>query len=454
MRATAETVEGNKVRLSVEVDEPEVDRALDDVVRTLARQVRVPGFRPGKVPRRVLEARMGGAAALRAEALRETLPDFYARALTDTWTDPIASPEIDVTGGEESGAVTFDAVVEVRPEVSVAGYGGLEVTVPSPVVTDADVDAQVDRLRETEAELEEVERPAVDGDMVTIDVHGTRDDAEVTSTEDYLYEVGSGRIVPELDDALRGAEVGAILQFSADGPDGAPVTFRVLVKAVQAKRLPVADDDWAAESSEFSTIEELRADLRARIGQVKLVQSQLALRQGAGAALAELVAVEEVPQVLVDQEVRERLEDLGRRLEGQGISAEQFLQVTGRTPEDLVGEVRQEAVAAVRLDLALRALADAESIDVTEEELDAEVARNAQELSMDPKELRTRLDHAGRTTALRSERRKAKALSWLLEHVTVVDEDGAPVDRTALDAADGEGNTAPAPAPAQEESGE
>lgn len=454
MRATAETVEGNKVRLSVEVDEPEVDRALDDVVRTLARQVRVPGFRPGKVPRRVLEARMGGAAALRAEALRETLPDFYARALTDTWTDPIASPEIDVTGGEESGAVTFDAVVEVRPEVSVAGYGGLEVTVPSPVVTDADVDAQVDRLRETEAELEEVERPAVDGDMVTIDVHGTRDDAEVTSTEDYLYEVGSGRIVPELDDALRGAEVGAILQFSADGPDGAPVTFRVLVKAVQAKRLPVADDDWAAESSEFSTIEDLRADLRARIGQVKLVQSQLALRQGAGAALAELVAVEEVPQVLVDQEVRERLEDLGRRLEGQGISAEQFLQVTGRTPEDLVGEVRQEAVAAVRLDLALRALADAESIDVTEEELDAEVARNAQELSMDPKELRTRLDHAGRTTALRSERRKAKALSWLLEHVTVVDEDGAPVDRTALDAADGEGNTAPAPAPAQEESGE
>jgi len=452
MRATAETVEGNKVRLSVEVDEPEVDRALDDVVRTLAQQVRVPGFRPGKVPRRVLEARMGGAAALRSEALRETLPDFYARALTDTRTDPIASPEIDVTGGEESGAVTFDAVVEVRPEVSVAGYAGLEVTIPSPAVTDADIDAQVDRLRETEAELEAVERPAADGDMVTIDVHGGRDGTEVTSAEDYLYEVGSGRVVPELDEQLRGAGAGAILQFDADGPDGQPVTFRVLVKAVQAKRLPVADDAWAAESSEFSTIGELRADLGARIGQVKVVQAQLALRQQAGAALAELVAVEEVPQRLVDQEVRERLEDLGRRLESQGISAEQFLQVTGRTSEDLVGEVRAEAQAAVRLDLALRALADAESIDVTEDELDAEVARNAQELSMDAVELRERLDHAGRTTALRSERRKAKALHWLLEHVAVVDENGAPVDRSVLGAVDGEGEAAPVPA--QEESSE
>src|SRR5487761_723235 len=173
MRATSETVEGNKVRLSVEVEEEEVDKVLDEAIRTLSRQARIPGFRPGKVPRRVLEARMGGAVALRAEALREAIPDFYARALSETEVDPISQPDIDITAGEESGALSFDALVEVRPTVAIPGYAGLKVTIPSPTVADADVDAQVDRMRETAAELVEVDRPAGDGDNVTVDLHGT-----------------------------------------------------------------------------------------------------------------------------------------------------------------------------------------------------------------------------------------------------------------------------------------
>ena len=172
MRATAEPVEGNKVRLSVEIDEAEVDQALDDTVRTIAQQARIPGFRPGKVPRQILEARMGGAQALRSEALREVIPDLYAKALVEAAVDPIAPPEIDITGGEDAGAVSFDAVVEVRPIVGIPGYNGLQVTVPSLVVDDDEVDGQVDRMRETEAELVEVSRPAVDGDNVTIDLHG------------------------------------------------------------------------------------------------------------------------------------------------------------------------------------------------------------------------------------------------------------------------------------------
>src|SRR5487761_1479097 len=168
MRAISEAVEGNKVRLSVEVDEPEVDRVLDEAVRSLSRQVRVPGFRPGKVPRQVLEARMGGAGAV-----REAIPDFYARALSETEVDPISQPDIDITAGEESGALSFDALVEVRPTVAIPGYAGLKVTIPSPTVADADVDAQVDRMRETAAELVEVDRPAGDGDNVTVDLHGT-----------------------------------------------------------------------------------------------------------------------------------------------------------------------------------------------------------------------------------------------------------------------------------------
>ena len=279
MRATKEPLEGNLVRLSVEIDEPEFDRALGDVAKELAKQIRVPGFRPGKVPRQVLEARMGGAGALRAEALRESLPDFYARAVVDTELDPIASPEIDITAGEESGAVAFDAVVQVRPVVSIPGYDGLQVTLPGLTVKDEDVEHQIDRLRENDAELEVVGRPAIDGDQVTIDLHGNDESAaEVVGVDDYLYEVGSGSVVSELDGELRGAKAGDILAFEAPTPGDQDqiVSFRVLVKEVRVKKLPQTTDEWAAESSEFATVAELRADIATRITRVRLLQSQMA----------------------------------------------------------------------------------------------------------------------------------------------------------------------------------
>src|SRR5579863_7563992 len=239
MRATTESIEGNLVRLSVEIDEPEFDRAMGDVVRTLANQVRVPGFRPGKVPRRVLEARMGGAGALRAEALREAVPDFYAQAVVDTELDPIAQPEIDITSGEDAGAVSFDAVVQVRPLVAIPGYDGLQVTLPGLEVKDDEAQRQIDRLRENDAELETVNRPAIDGDLVTIDLHGNDPDgAEVVGVDDYLYEVGAGTVVPALDEALHGAKAGAILAFEAANPNDAEemVSFRVLLKEVKVKK--------------------------------------------------------------------------------------------------------------------------------------------------------------------------------------------------------------------------
>jgi trigger factor len=435
MRASSQVVEGNKVRLSVEVDESEVDKVLDEAVRTLSRQARVPGFRPGKVPRQVLEARMGGAVALRTEALREAIPDFYAKALAEAEVDPITPPEIDITAGEEAGSLSFDAIVEVRPVVAIPGYAGLRVTVPSPVASEADVDAQIDRLRDTEAELIEVGRPARDGDHVTIDLHGTgAGGEEVVDSDDLLYEIGSGQVGPELDEQLRGAKVGDVLAFTATAPGGAgpEIGFRVLVKDVKEKKLPEATDEWAAEASEFSTLTELRDDLRRRITQVKVVQAQLSLREGVLAALVELVEDDEVPEVLVDEEVGQRIHDLGHRLEEQRISMAQFLEATGRTEEDLVAELRTEARRAVKGDLALRALAESEALEVTDEELDAEVGAMADRLQLEPAVVRERLTRAGRIAAVRSEQRKAKALTWLLDHVEVVDEEGAPVSRDDL----------------------
>jgi trigger factor len=436
MRATAEPLEGNLVRLSVEIDEPEFDRALGDVVRTLANQIRVPGFRPGKVPRKVLEARLGGAGALRAEALRESLPDFYARAVVDTELDPIAQPEIDITGGEDAGAVSFDAVVQVRPVVSIPGYDGLQVTLPGLTVQEEEVDRQLDRLRENDAELDVVGRPAIDGDLVTIDLHGTdASGAEVVGVDDYLYEVGSGSVVPELDAELHGAKAGAILGFDAPNPNepDASVAFRVLVKEVKVKKLPAATDEWAAESSEFSTVAELRADIEDRIGRVKLMQSQMALRQKSLEALSALVSDDDLPEVLVDAEVNERLHDLQHRLEAQKLSLPEYFQATGTSPDELLDAVRVDARAAVKSDLALRALVEAQELTVSGDELDAELATTAERMGTTATALRQQLDTAGRTEAVRSELRKGKAMEWLLDHVELFDEEGNPMTREDLE---------------------
>jgi trigger factor len=435
MRATAAPVEGNRVRLSVEVEESEVDEALDATVRRLARQVRVPGFRPGKVPRPVLEARLGGAGALRQQALSDALPDLYAQAVVDTELDPIAAPEIDITSGEDGGPVTFDAVVEIRPSVSIAGYAGLQVTVPGVDVSDEELTAQVDRLRDQSGELSSVARPARDGDHVSIDLHGSRPRGEDLHVEDYLYEVGSGTDIAGLDDQLRGAKQGDILQFSAPVPaeDGTEdeARIRVLVKDVKEKVLPEPTDEWAAEASEFDTLEALRDDLRGRLHQLKVVQAQLALRERTLDALVGLVA-DDPPEALVEAELRERLHDLGHRLEARRLSVEQFLQASGRDEASLLEEIRVDAARAVRLDLALRALADAEDIQVNEDELGQAVEEMAHQAGTTAGDLRRRLDRAGRLPAVRSDRRKAKALTWILDHVDLVDEDGKPVDRDVL----------------------
>ena len=428
-------MEGNLVRLSVEVDEPEFDKALADVVRSLSNQVRVPGFRPGKVPRQVLEARMGGANALRAEALREAVPDFYAQAVVDTELDPIAQPEIDIKSGEDGGGVAFDAVVQVRPLVGIPGYEGLSVTLPGLGVSDEEMQRQLDRLRENDAELETVDRPAIDGDLVTIDLHGNDSDgAEVVGVDDYLYEVGAGTVVPELDAELHGSKAGDILAFVAPNPNDPDqaVSFRVLVKEVKVKKLPAVTDEWAAESSEFETVADLKADIEDRMSRVKLIQSQMALRQKSLEALSALVAEDEVPEVLVDSEVNERLHDLQHRLEAQKMSLNEYFQATGSTPDDLLAAVRVDADAAVKADLALRALVEAEELTLSDEELDAEVATMAERMGTTAVELRRQLDTAGRTGAVRSELRKSKALEWLLDHVALFDEEGNPMSRDDL----------------------
>ena len=434
MKAVVEPLEGNKVKLSVEVDEREFERALDTAFKKIAREVRVPGFRPGKVPRRVLEARIGKDAA-RQEALRDALPDYYAQAVRENDIDVIAAPEIDITSGQEEGPVAFDAVVEVRPQLQLVGYGGLRVTVPNPAITDDDIQAQIDRLREGFGELNTVERPAREKDYVSIDVTATRGGETVPGldVQDYLYEVGSGTVVPELDAQLHGSKPGDILQFQTTLPgDDQESSFRVLVKEVKEKVLPEVTDEWAGEASEFDTVEELKADITKRLSLVKRVQAQMALRNGAVEALVELVD-DDAPEPLVDAEMERRLHDLGHRLEAQQASFGQYLQAIGQTQEQFLEGLRAEASVAVKADLALRAVAEAETIEADDDDLDKYIADAANRSGAKPEQLRRQLERTDQLPAVRSDVRKAKALEWLVEHAEVVDDEGHPIEKADLE---------------------
>jgi trigger factor len=278
-----------------------------------------------------------------------------------------------------------------------------------------------------------VDRRARDGDHLTIDLKGSRNGQDVPGMtfDDFLYELGSGSVLTELDDPLRGARPGDILAFDAELPDGR-VAFKVLVKDVKEKLLPDITDEWASEASEFDTVAELRTDIGKRLSLVKRVQASLALRNGAVEALVELVDVDP-PAPLVDAEVERRVHDLEHRLEAQRATLEQYLEATGQTGEQLVDGFRDAAANAVKADLALRAVADAEHFEATEAEIEEEITRLADSYKVKPAELRRRLDRTDQMPAVRSDWKKSKALEWLVEHVELVDTDGQPIDRALLE---------------------
>ena len=442
MKSTVEPLEGNKVKLSVEVDEDEFERELEQAFKRIAREVRIPGFRPGKVPRKILEARVGTEAA-RGEALQHSLPEFYAKAVQEHDVDVIAPPEIDLTTGQEEGPIAFDAVVEIRPQVIVGGYKSLRVEIVRPDPTEEEVQDRLDRLRTQFAELTTADRAAQDGDHVTIDVTGSLGGepmAGLTAT-DYLYEVGTGAVVPELDEHLRGASAGDVLEFDAPHPDpeeDGELSFRIEVKEVKEKVLPEADDEFAAEASEFETIDELRADLSNRLHMVKRAQALMAIQEKTADALAGLVD-DEVPEALINAEMQNRLQDLAMRLQAQGLSIDDWLAASGKEGQDLVDELKETSAQAVRVDLALRAVADAEEIEVTDDDLEEEYQQVAERVGQKVEQVRRQFERNEQVALVRSDVRKRKALEWLTETVEIVDENGAPVERTSLEIAEPDG---------------
>ncbi|TMK61258.1 MAG: trigger factor [Actinobacteria bacterium] len=435
LSTSVERLEGNKVRLHVAVPADEFEKAIDGAFRKLAREVKIPGFRPGKAPRRLLEVRLGSEVA-REQALRDELPNYYRQAIEAEDLDTIAPPEIDITAGEETGDVEFDAVVEVRPVVELQGYDGLRVEIPYQDI-DAAVDGQVDALRDRFADLEDTPAPLIDGSYATIDIKGYRHDEVIDglSATDYLYEIGSGTLVPRLDEELRGKRLGDILKFNDTLPErfgeqaGQEVAFQVLVKATKRKVLPDATDEWVSEVSEFDTVDALRADLRTRLELAAKVQAQMLVRDQVLAAVADLVTIE-IPETLVDSAVRSRLRDFEHRLAHQGITIDQYLTATGQEPEPFVAEMREGSHGTVKADLALRAIVAQEGIEVSDAEVDGEIERLAESLKEKPARVRRDLDRNGALEAVRSDLARSKALRFLIDHAQVFDEKGDAVDIT------------------------
>jgi trigger factor len=435
MRATVTPTDNDQVQLLIEVDEPELADAIERTVQQLSRELNIKGFRKGKAPRQVIEARIGGSAAMRAEAIRSSTPEFYARAVSEALIDPIDQPSVSVVGGEFEGAVTFEAFVSVRPEVPLIGYRDLRVEIPSPVVTDDEVETQITRARETDAELAEVDRPIVTGDVILADIVGvdTFGEHEGVGLEDYSYTVGSGTIAEGLDESLVGHRVGDTVEAAGRKGKGEFLKYEITVKKVSEKILPDLTDEWVSENSEYATVAALREGIFEQLRRMKLVQAQLARRDAMLQALGDLVEPELAPETLVGDEIQHRLSDLSQRLDQRGLNFDYFLQITNQTPEQLMASLREDAERAVRVDLALRALVRLEALEPTDEEIAEELVLTAASLEVSPGELRETLYLNGRLPAFYAEVAKVKASRWMMEHITYVDDAGAEIDRELLE---------------------
>lgn len=435
VKSSIETLDDNTVKMAIELDESSLDAAVDEAFRKIAKQVRLPGFRPGKVPRKVIESHFGKNVA-RGQAIEEAIPDGFLEAAAEHEVDFIAPPSYDITGGEEEGILTFDATVQVRPQVNIGGYQNLKVEVPSPEPSVEDIDEQIDNIRKQFGELEAVERAAAEGDRVTIDIEGTLagEPVEGLTASDYLYEVGSGFVIAELDEQLDGASAGDSLEFDAEHPDpdeDGDLSFVIAVKEVQEMKLPELTDDFVADNTEFESVDEFRSDIQTRLGEQRKQQANAALQDKTGEALAQLVD-HEIPEAMIDAEVRERVNNLAQRMQSQGMEFAQYLELTGTSVQDMMGQMREPATEAVKVDLALRAVAKAEGLEPDEAELTTELEHLATHFGSTADDVREQLRSGNQLVAIRSDIAKRKAGEWIFEHLEIVDTDGNLIDRDAL----------------------
>lgn len=442
MKSSVENLSPTRVKLAVEVPFSELKSSLDEAYRSIASQVRVPGFRPGKVPARIIDQRIGRAAVLE-EAINKALPKAYSDAVRETGVKALGQPDIEVTQLEDNDHVAFTAEVDVRPEISVPAYSGLAVTVSDAAVTDEEVQEQFDALRARFGTLKGVDRPVATGDFVSLDLVASVNGEEVEggSAQGLSYEVGSGNLIEGLDEAIIGKSAGDQASFTSTlaygehaGEQG---EIAVTINSVKERELPEPDDEFAQLASEFDTVDELRADLRTRLDRVKM------LGQGSEArdkVLDLLVAQTEVPlpESSVKAEIEWREHDVVHQLGHDDAAFERYLEGEGKTREEFTAELRELAEKSVKTQFILDSIADAEAVSVSDAELTEYIVRQAQRYGMQPQEFADQIVQAGNIAALVADVRRNKALATVLESASVTDESGNKVDLSALSTPEGQ----------------
>lgn len=435
MKCTVETVSPTRVRLAVEVPFDELKPSMDRAYKKIASQVRVPGFRPGRVPAAIIDQRIGRAAVLE-EAVQEAVPQAYTDALRDADVRAVGQPEIELSKVDTDGGISFTAEVDVRPEFTVPALDGIAVTVPGVEVTEEEITERLASMRDRFAMLTSVERPIASGDYVTIDLAATVDGEEVESATGMSYEVGSDTLIDGIDEALIGASAGEERSFDSElvGGEYAGKTARVTVtpRTVKEKQLPELDDEFAQSASEFDTFAELREEIEGTTRRAKLFEQVVQARDKVLDALLEATPMP-LPESVVVSEFDWRWESMTRRLESAGVTLEQFLATEEQTEEELRGELRSAAEKSVHAQLLLDALADREQVGVSDSDLAEHLVHQARQYGIEPEEFVKQMVASGNVRAVVAEIRRDKALLLATEAATITEEgSGATLDLAQL----------------------
>ena len=432
MKTSVTPLGESRVRVDVGIEPEAVEQGVERAARGLARDMKMPGFRKGKVPPQLVVQRVGREAVLE-QALRDSLPQWYERALLEAGISPVGDPQLNVPSLPDAGEeLSFTIEVAVRPEAKLGDYKGLEVGRPDAEVPDDAVAAELDRLREGFASLETVDRAAAEGDLVLIDYSGTADGEPFEGSEasDLMVELGAESLLAEFDGALAGTSAGDEVKVEVQFPEdhrpenlaGKLGSFQVTVKEVREKRLPELDDDFVSDASEFDTVEELREEVRGRIAAALEARADSEFRDAAVDAAADASSID-LPKELTHARAHEMWERLERSLTARNIDPQVYLQMQGKTREELVTDLESDAERTLRREATLAAVADAEGIEVSEDEM-LEALRPGEE-GESPERLLERLRASGRDALLGDELRMRKAAELIAGAATAIPQEQA-----------------------------
>jgi trigger factor len=432
VKTDVEELSPTRVRLTIEVPFDELKPNVDRAYREVARQVRVPGFRPGRVPPRVIDQRFGRGAVLE-QAVQDAVPQLYGKALEENDVFALGQPAVEITKLDDGRELAFTAEVDVRPKFDLPDINGMPVTVDDADVDPDQVEEYIGALRERFASLKGTDRPAAAGDFVSIDLSAEMDGKPVEDAQanGVSYEVGSGQMLDGLDEALVGMSTGESKTFPALLAGGKQVghlaQVTVTVVSVKVKELPELDDEFAQSASEFDTLGELRAGTRAQLENMRRVGQAGQARERALDALLARIDIP-LPGDLVDREVASRRQSLEDRLERSGNTMDEYLEATNQSAEQLDEQLAQDARRSVKGGFILDKLATQEDLGVDQEELAAYVTEQAYQMGISPDRLAKELSDRGQLASVAGDVLRRKALTLLAERASVTDESGRTVD--------------------------